>query len=338
MLRYDQIREIHLEVSSLCNARCPLCPRNLNGYPYNNGYTETNLTLAQCRRIFNDSNFIKQLDRVYINGNFGDAVMNPETPDIVEYFKSQSDHISVTISTNGSARSKKFWQRLAQANANVEFCLDGLADTHHLYRQNTNWQTVINNAKTFIAAGGKAFWKMIRFDHNLHQIESCRKLSAELGFASFMLVDDNRNAGPVFDKQGNLVHVLGASKYQGETSFKVMFVQQTTNNIQLDDVIPYTAVKKEIRCYTKMARSIYVDSTANVYPCCWTGFNPQSYGKGSYHEAINAQLKPLLSKNNALEHPIKECIEWFGQIEESWAKESFNSGRLVCCNDNCGIA
>lgn len=42
----DEIRRVDMEISSLCNAECPLCPRNLYGFPYNDGYVERNLTLS----------------------------------------------------------------------------------------------------------------------------------------------------------------------------------------------------------------------------------------------------------------------------------------------------
>jgi sulfatase maturation enzyme AslB (radical SAM superfamily) len=112
--------------------------------------------------------------------------MNPEGPDIVEYFFSVNPNLKITISTNGGARDQKFWSRLAQTPAIIQFCIDGLADTHHLYRQNTSYKTVIKNANTVIRNGGHAVWKMIQFDHNQHQIEQCRELSKQLGFKNFL--------------------------------------------------------------------------------------------------------------------------------------------------------
>ena len=69
MIPYHDIKHIHLEISSLCNARCPLCPRNFHGYPYNDGYIERNLTLQDVKHIFQPT-FIKQLTGIMINGNF----------------------------------------------------------------------------------------------------------------------------------------------------------------------------------------------------------------------------------------------------------------------------
>lgn len=332
MIAYDQIRAVHLEISSLCNARCPQCPRNFHGYPHNDGYVETNLSLDNAKHIFSP-NFLQQLQEILINGNFGDAVMNFETPDIIEYFRSQNAYLKIVISTNGSARGKSFWQRLAKTGAIVQFCLDGLEDTHHLYRQNTNWRTILKNAKIFMDAGGAATWKMIKFDHNQHQIQECRELSEKLGFSNFELVDHGRNTGPVYNKHGKLVHVLG--KYTGQTDLQVLF-HQKKYMVLLEDILPYVKTHNNISCFTKNTRSIYISSTGEVYPCCFTGFSPRTYGKGEYLQAINAQLAPLTHNNNALQYSLEECIAWFNRVEESWNKDSFENGRLVVCNDNCG--
>ena len=331
MIKFNEIQDVHLEISSLCNARCPLCPRNFRGYPYNDGYIETNLSLESCKKIFTPK-FLKQLNRIYINGNFGDAVMNPETPDIIEYFYLQNPNLKLEMSTNGSARGKDFWQRLA-GKAEVQFCLDGLEDTHHLYRQNTSWSTIIDNAKTFIAVGGQAIWKMIEFDHNKHQIEACKQLSKELGFIWFSLVDQGRNIGPVYDKHGKLTHVIG--NYNGIKEFEFLFHKKKTDLVLLEDITPSQRTKLD--CYTKKAKSIYISSTGEVYPCCFLGISPKTYGHGEYLQAVNAQISPLVKNNNALDYSLEECINWFNDVKRSWSIDTYKNGRLVACYDNCGL-
>jgi MoaA/NifB/PqqE/SkfB family radical SAM enzyme len=324
MISYADIKDIHVELSSLCNARCPLCPRNLNGYPYNNGYTEANLTLASVKKIFTP-NLLQQLTSILINGNFGDMVMNPETLDIVEYFRSQNPKLSISISTNGSARTKEFWTRLAELRTTVWFCLEGLEDTHHIYRQNTSWSAIIENAKTYIAAGGRAIWKMIKFDHNLHQIDACRQMSKDLGFANFELHDHGRNSGPVYDKEGNLIYVMG--NYTGTTAFAEFLEQRKTAK-----VVKPTTTTKQIQCYTKEKQSIYISSTGDVYPCCYTGFSPRTFGRGDYLESVNQELAPLIAKNNALDYDLEQCLAWFNSIESTWTTDK----QLLVCNNNCG--
>jgi hypothetical protein len=50
----------------------------------------------------------------------------------------------------------------------------------------------------------------------------------------------------------------------------------------------------------------------------------------------NEQLKNMVKNNNALDHSLAECIEWFNLVEESWSKSSIREGRLFTCVETCG--
>jgi hypothetical protein len=50
----------------------------------------------------------------------------------------------------------------------------------------------------------------------------------------------------------------------------------------------------------------------------------------------NQQLLPLIKENNALEHSLEHCIEWFNAVEETWKKDSIAAGRLYGCVNSCG--
>ena len=333
MIAYQEIRDVHLEIATLCNARCPWCPRNFWGYPFNGGYPETYLTTDQAKQIFSKK-FIKQLASIRINGNFGDIVMNPEGEHIVKYFRDCNKDLKITINTNGGARTKSFWQSLASSGAVVNFALDGLEDTHSLYRQDTLWKTVIKNAEIFIKQGGCANWQFILFDHNKHQIEDCKKISKQMGFERFLLIDSGRNTAPVFDKKGNLSHILGS--YTGETNFKNLIKSKRNDEVLLEDIVQDRLPCSNLSCETIKLKSIYITATGEVYPCCYTGFYPKTYGKGQFHQAANSQLIPLIKENNALVYPLEKCIQWFNNVEQSWNKEEYSQGRLIICDDNCG--
>jgi len=331
MYSIEEIKHVHLEISSRCNAACPLCPRNFYGYPYNDGYIEHDMTLSEVQQIFHPE-FLKQIEEVYINGNFGDAVMNQDTVAIVKYFRLHNPDLHISISTNGGARDCDFWQALASNNAEVIFCIDGMDEVHSLYRQNTLYSTVMKNAKIFLQAGGRAVWKMIDFDHNRHQQHRARQLSEELGFYQFNLVDHGRNQGPVFDKNKNLVHVMGNPP---ETNFKVLWKTRTQDTVILEDIAT-DRTPVQISCRVKKQKSLYITSVGEVYPCCFLGFSPKTYGHGGYHAAVNAQLTPLIGENNALEKSLADCISWFNKVVSTWEIPTFEQGRLVVCNDVCG--
>lgn len=327
MISIAAIRKVELELSSFCNAACPLCPRNLFGFPFNTGYTAKNLTLNEINTIFSRT-FVDQLTDVEFEGNYGDPLMNPELLKIVDFFS----NTSISIYTNGSLQTLNFWKKLARKNVTVYFALDGLEDTHAIYRQNTDFNKILANASAYIAAGGIAVWKMIRFDHNAHQITECEKLSKELGFTDFNLVDHGRNSGPVFDKQGNLVRVLG--NFTGSTELASYIDTIENGDIFIEDL--WDTPKKTIKCQTINGNSIYISSEGDVYPCCFMGFNPRKYGKGRWHQPINKQIQELLQPNNALERPLHECIEWFNSIPACWNKSTFEDGRLIVCDAMCG--
>jgi sulfatase maturation enzyme AslB (radical SAM superfamily) len=331
----EDIRQVHLEISSECNAICPQCPRNLCGYPHNDGYEEHSMTVAEAQKIFTPA-FLNQIDQIAVNGNFGDVVMCPDAVSIFEYFKQHmQENANLTVSTNGGARDRVFWTRLAELDVMVHFCIDGLEDTHSIYRRNTVYSTVIRNAQTFIAAGGRATWKMIDFDHSRHQQAQAQQLSKEMGFKEFQLIDHGRNIGPIFDSNKKLVFVMGTPDH---TDFDVIYEQRARTDAVADVAGCPEPIKTPIACEAIANKGIYINSIGEVYPCCYLGFNPRTYGHGSdnYLNVVNTQLRPLVSRNSALEHTMAECIEWFDQVEQTWSKPSYAEGRLVACNNMCG--
>jgi MoaA/NifB/PqqE/SkfB family radical SAM enzyme len=330
----DEIREVHLEISSFCNAECPMCPRNLFGYPVNEGYAEHNMTLEEAKQIFS-TQFVGQLSRVLINGNFGDLVMNPESLDIIDYFKSNGrPDLIIDISTNGGALNQEFWTRLAKTGSCVYFCLDGLEDTHSLYRRNTLYSTVLKNARTFIAAGGTAIWKYIVFDHNQHQVEQARQLSKNFGFEDFVEIRQNRNNSPVYDHNGRLIHVIGKLNFEPPTNIATLRKQRSSADMTVSNVD--IELKNKIDCEVKTSKSVYINSIGEAYPCCYIGHNPLTYFAGRYLGQANLQVKELITENNALHYGLSKAIAWFNKVQQSWQHSTVEQGRLIHCNNKCG--
>ena len=328
MIKYKEILSVHLEISSRCNAACPDCLRNFRGVDIIDTYPVCDMTLTEFKQIFSKE-FLQQLDHFGINGNYGDFVTARDALEIVEYIVKCNPDIYLEISTNASAKPK-IWEPLGRLRPTISFRLDGLKDTHHLYRQNTDWDFVIENAQKFIAAGGKAVWAMIKFDHNEHQIELCRELSKKLGFIRFKLIDGNRNVMPVFTPDRRLSHVIG--NYTGTTDFDLLY--NSYKHYEIDPTVTINTVteNKVIDCYAKKMNEVYVTSNGEVYPCCWLGYYPLH----SNSRPSNVQLKPLIEENNALKYGLEHAIAWFNKIEESWTK-TVPEGKIYECNKTCGI-
>ena len=187
MYNYNEIEVVHLEMTEACNASCPMCARNLNGGEVNPHLNNRELSIADIERIF-PVDFVQQLKRVYMCGNYGDPAVASDTLEAFAYFRENNPQINLSMHTNGSMKKPEWWAELAQVigkKGYVIFGLDGLEDTNHLYRQGTVWKNIMRNVEAFIAAGGRARWDFIVFAHNEHQVEQAEQLSKDMGFEKF---------------------------------------------------------------------------------------------------------------------------------------------------------
>ena len=98
MLKLHEIQQLQIELTTRCNARCPLCMRNYRGMEHNDGYPETELRLADIQRMF-PAEFLKQIKRILFNGNLGDFGLAKDSIEIVKYFLANGIK-EIDISTN----------------------------------------------------------------------------------------------------------------------------------------------------------------------------------------------------------------------------------------------
>lgn len=346
MLKLDQVRRVQVELTTRCNARCPMCMRNYRGYEYNSGYPVCELSLDNFKTILTPAVLASLIQPdpmvngripinygfcgVTFNGNLGDFASAKDGAEIVQYLV---DHnVPVMINTNGSVRNPDWWARLALPNVTVGFALDGLADTHYLYRQDTDWHRIIDHARAFITAGGQAIWRFVPFNHNRHQEQECRELAAELGFAEFENIYDGRDSGPVFDRSGKFSHQIGHDTRPTHIvpELKPMLENHITwyNASTIKD--SKDTAELNIQCIHMMNKEIYIAADGSVYPCCFLGFYP-----GQMHHPGNQELAAIVKENNALQYPLEHCLEWFNQVEETWKLNSIAEGRTYQCVKTC---
>ena len=327
VLKIHQIKKLHIELTTKCNARCPLCMRNYLGYDFNSGYPLIELSLSQIKHIL-PSSFLHQIQYTLINGNLGDFGLARDALEIVNYLV-QND-VDVEISTNGSMRSQDWWAQLAHPRVTVGFALDGLEDTHKQYRQDTDWHRIIDNAKAFIAAGGSAVWRFAPFEHNKHQEDECKKLSQSLGFKDFWNIHDGRDQGPVYSRQGQFVRWLGRENPSPPPIKDMLESHLSWGNDHINLSSLKDKINTKISCRS-LEGEIYIAADGSVYPCCYMGFYPTQM----IHPG-NTQLKKIVKENNALEYSLEHCLTWFNQIETTWKLPSIAQGRLYTCVESCG--
>lgn len=330
MLPLNDIQQLQIELTTRCNARCPMCMRNYRGLEYNSGYPITELSIADIQKILQPE-FLKQIKRVLFNGNLGDFGLARDGVEVINYLVKNQVGL-INIYTNGSMRTPDWWAQLAMPGVKIGFALDGIdAATHSLYRQDTNWDAVIKNAQAFIAAGGQAIWRFIPFKHNQHQEEACRQMSKELGFVAFDNIAGGRDRGPVYTRTGNFTHWLGDPWDSSDPDIQSMIQSHITWYDVKTIRSPKDITPVNIGCHHKRTQELYIAANGEIYPCCFLGYYPQTM-----QHPGNDELRPLIKNNNALEYPLEECVKWFNAVEKTWDKPSIADGRLYACVDSCG--
>ena len=328
MLKLSQVQQVRVELTTRCNARCPMCMRNYRGYDYNSGYPLCELGLKEFKHILPPERF-PSIGMVNFNGNLGDFANAKDAVEIVEYLVDLG--VKVSINSNGSLRSPAWWAKLARPGVTIGFALDGMEDTHSLYRQDTNWKRIIENATAYIKAGGKAIWRFVPFEHNQHQQQACKQLAQDLGFVEFENIYDGRESTPVYTRDGEFSHQIGKPFDSTIPQIRDLLTSHITwfdaKTVKVDrDITPLN-----LRCIHKVNREIYIAADGSVYPCCFLGFYP-----ATMKHPGNSQLLPMVKENNALEYDLEHCMQWFEQVEESWKQESIAQGRLYTCVNTCG--
>jgi sulfatase maturation enzyme AslB (radical SAM superfamily) len=259
------MKRLHVEASTFCNSRCPLCPRNLFGYNVKGVWPEVHLTVEKFKTCL--EKFPKR-EFVYFNGHLGDPMMNP---DILEL--ASMTECDTMLVTNGSIGSRKTWESFAKIDLRVQFSIDGLEDTNHLYRQDVEWNKIMERVDWFIKSGGHATWKWVPFKHNIHQLEETRELSKRLGFKHFHIQDHARNYGPAINKEGTkITHwILPAdgSPEPGPYDIKagVERYKKDHQNFNVE------SKKYKIDCLHLRDKDTYINAKGEIAPCCFHGYD-----------------------------------------------------------------
>lgn len=349
MYSYENIKTIHLEVTQNCQASCPMCDRNQNGGALNPHINLNELTLDDCKKIFEPS-FISQLKTMYMCGNLGDPIVARDTLEIFRYFRQHNPDMWLSMNTNAGARDEKWWKDLAKIYGNmgaVIFSVDGLKDTNHIYRQGVNWDHVERSMKSFIGAGGKARWDFLIFEHNQHQVEEAEQLSIDWGFERFVAKKTGRfitqnslkkESHQAVDRKGNQTAEL---KKPDEKYVNSALKKQTLLEIKYGSMDAYYE-QTPIRCKVKDEGSLFITAEGVALPCCWTAGRMYKWWHNDYRvEQIWDFINFAGGKDaiNAKIHGLKQVFETeiFDIIEDSWQETSFKEGRLKVCAMKCGI-
>lgn len=347
------VTEYQIEITSYCNAACPQCPRNNLGKGINPYMPLTHLQRDVIDNAF-DSALCQRLQQIFFCGSYGDPIMHPEFLDILRDFRRKNPTLWLYFHTNGGVHEPDYWAEVAKimnGYGQIDFGIDGLEDTLHLYRKNVKYNKVIENAQAFIRTGGRAQWNFIVFQHNQHQVQQVQHLGKDMGFFNVLIRKTGRflnhttmtelDAWPVADSS-EVIRPSTMSEYQNRSMTFLPRLKQDYQDIkQYFDTTP-------IHCDALNGKKVSINAEGLVLPCNF--FNHNLYD-ARFRDGSLPGANPLHRPNGR--NQVREFLENYGlenlnihnrSLEEIFNNkfwqdlvDSFtNNRRLFECSFTCG--
>ena len=324
----QSVCDLELDLTNLCNARCPQCPRYDINYKLRPGLNKNNLSLELIQNQI-DYKYLEMAERFHFIGTTGEPTLNPQFLDIQKFLLDINPGAKLICHTNGDTHNEDWWAECGQVystspNSVVQFGIDGLEDTHHLYRVNTKFERVMKHAKAFIDNGGQAVWQFLIFKHNQHQVYDAMEMSRQLGFARFKPLRSTRFIYHNDTQPKTLPHKLEPATMVG--------------NIEAPPSMK-TGLDAEpcVQCKSMKDKYVYIYPDGTVWPCTWLA-GLHLWGKDP-HNAINWSMiqreivKPYGPLPNINTQKLSDIL-----ASEQWNAWQFVNRRpTLMCIQQCNI-
>lgn len=345
----------HLEPSAICALKCPRCPRT--EHP-DTPWLNHSMTLNFFQKFMTPERLRTQVRRLTMCGDVGDPIYCREYLDIYRYVKAVNPDVHVFTITNGSGKSRSWWQELANiANERdtINFSVDGHDDaTNNLYRVNSRWDSIITGMETLRGHNDQIFmnWAMIVFRFNQDHIGHIQNIAKSLGFDGMQITKSTKfgsKYGEAYQSKQDPLEpatewISDTHRYQRQTlnlSGREQNIQDYINHnrqrylavsekYQFSPIVPLCEVGN---------RGIYVNAEGVVFPCSWVSFPYTSLSNGgkiiqwtdsffaSYRSHMNLHNRSL---EEILSDPLwAKCSRGWRDPAKTWVECSQKCNRDV---------
>ena len=333
----DQIHSLALEITSHCNIKCPQCAR-IDQDGDLAGYIELKNWSADA--ILNNLNIdqLTNLEFVRIAGDNGDALMHPEFERIVDALHQAPSNPFIMIITNGSLRSESWWEEFGARHRDrlrVQFSIDGLADTHKLYRVGADYEKTVRNVRAFLRGGGDATRRCLIFKHNQHQLAEIKQSSLDIGFNALQIQPGalDRFQGmpmwPVFENKKKTHYIMPSTNSDTYSEYCYDFGEFDRNEFGFNRSFS----RNKLLCDVISKGEITITYKGHLIPCCL--YHSDLYfdhPNNSSYKALVEDLDLVDLNHRSLSDILSDPRYYGHRLEELLSSNNM----LPKCKQQCG--
>lgn len=178
-------KHIRLDVSTVCQLKCPSCYMRQEEEAVKKGCKIGNLKFENFRKLIDD-NDIESIEL----SNSGEIFLNPDLIKILEYAHKKNIWLTADNGVNLNYLTDEQAEALSKYELrSMTISLDGASqETYQIYRVNGNYDNVIANIekinfykKKYKNGCPHIVWKFIVFGHNEHEVQKAKKEAKRLG-------------------------------------------------------------------------------------------------------------------------------------------------------------
>lgn len=252
----DEVLDIELELSTYCNADCPLCYRNYTAFKEH--YPESKY--RELSDVTSQLDEYPNLEYVRLVGSISEPTLYKHFLKLVQYIKKRN--VKIEICTNGDTKTEEWWStlgRLLDDDDKVYFTICGSTqELHELYRAGTSLSNIIKNVRAFQEHSSVDYAQCIRFEYNSDNFDSQE-------FKDFVSVFNNIYMTETFllKDEDNYVDKTNLNLLKPNLKKQAKYLSMA----KMADIRFKTGLSKQAYCKSWEQKSQQIDINGNVYPC-----------------------------------------------------------------------
>ena len=303
------IDKLHIELTNRCTLECPACPRTIWKDILKKPVPKQDLDIDSFDK-FLDCPAGDHIKTFVLCGDYGDSIYYPQLIEFIKRFRDRT----FEIMTNGSFQKPEFWHELNSVLTKddlITFAIDGLEDTNHLYRRNSDWASTMQGLDITVAGPAQVYWQTIVFSFNQDKLDDIKTFAENKG-AKFFILNTHRYGDDAL-KPTNIDFI--------ETHFEYKDEYRSNEKIEL---APRCEVERVITC------------EGHILPCDWIR-NPKTFYKSDLWLDRTNWLNKMAIKDINLDQGLELITQWKELVIQK-AQTGSNKLDILCkmkCRKDC---